>query len=57
MSLTVCFLTRNEEKSIGAAIRSVAGLADDVVVADTASSDRTVEVAAGLQVWCALYDA
>jgi Glycosyl transferase family 2/Tetratricopeptide repeat len=45
MSLSVCFLTRNEEKNIARALRSVAGVADEVIVADTASRDRTIEIA------------
>ncbi len=46
MTLTVCLITRNEEKHLAQALRSVAGLADQVVVADTGSTDGTVEVAA-----------
>jgi hypothetical protein len=46
MTLSVCLLTRNEEKNIARAIRSVSGLADEVIVADTGSSDRTVAIAA-----------
>jgi hypothetical protein len=45
MPLSVCLLTRNEEKNIARAIRSVAGAADEVLVTDTGSSDRTVELA------------
>jgi hypothetical protein len=48
MSLSVCLLTRNEERHIARALRSVAGLADEVVVADTASRDRTAQIAADL---------
>src|SRR5579883_2952330 len=48
MSLSVCFLTRNEEKSIGRAMQSVLGIADEVIVAETGSTDRTAEVAAAL---------
>jgi tetratricopeptide (TPR) repeat protein len=46
MSLSVCFLTRNEEASIARALRSVAGVADEVIVSDTASEDRTAQIAA-----------
>lgn len=46
MSLTVCLLTRNDERNLGAALQSVAGLADEIVVADTASTDATARVAA-----------
>jgi hypothetical protein len=48
MSLSVCLVTRNEEENIGRAVRSVAGVADEVVVADTGSTDRTAEAAAAL---------
>src|SRR5438105_3754902 len=48
MPLSVCLLTRNEEKNIARAVRSVAGAADEVLVADTGSTDRTVEIARSL---------
>ena len=43
--LSVCTLTRNEESNIERALVSVAKFADEVVVADTGSTDRTVEIA------------
>src|SRR5438309_488504 len=46
MSLSVCLVTRNEEENLPRLLRSVAGVADEVLVADTASKDRTVEIAA-----------
>jgi hypothetical protein len=48
MTLSVCLLTRNEEKNIARAIQSVKGAADQVIVADTGSSDRTVPIATEL---------
>jgi len=48
MSLSVCLITRNEEKSLERALRSVAGIADELIVADTGSTDRTVAIAAEL---------
>jgi hypothetical protein len=48
MSLSVCLLTRNEEENIGRAIRSVSGIANEVLVADTGSTDRTAQVALAL---------
>ena len=48
MSLSACFLTRNEEKFIERAIRSVQPVADQVLVVDTGSTDRTARLAAGL---------
>lgn len=56
MALSVCFLTRNEEACIGRAIRSVAGLADQVLVVDTTSRDRTVAIARELGADVASYD-
>jgi hypothetical protein len=45
MSLTVCLITRFAGKSIAAAVRSVAGVAQQVVVVDTGSKDDTVAAA------------
>ena len=46
--LSVCLLTRDEERNIERAIRSVEGISDEVVVADAGSTDRTEEIARGL---------
>src|SRR4051812_11296819 len=48
MSLSVCLLTRNEEGNIGRALRSASGVAREVVVVDTGSTDRTAAVAVAL---------
>ena len=45
MTVTACFVTRNHAGSLGRAIRSVAGLADEILVVDTGSSDPTLAVA------------
>lgn len=45
-TLSACFLTRNEEATIARAVRSVKNAADEVIVVDTHSDDRTAEVAA-----------
>lgn len=44
-TLAVCLIVKNEEDFLGGAIDSVQGLADQVVVVDTGSTDRTVELA------------
>jgi tetratricopeptide (TPR) repeat protein len=49
MSLSVCLITRNEEQNLPRVLASVAGLADEVIVTDTGSTDRTVAVAAELK--------
>jgi hypothetical protein len=48
MSLSVCLVTRNEEANMERVLRSVAGVADEVIVLDTGSTDRTAQLAAGL---------
>jgi glycosyltransferase involved in cell wall biosynthesis len=48
MSLTVVILTKDEELHIERAIRSVWGIATRIFVADSGSTDRTVEIATGL---------
>lgn len=45
-TLSACFLTRNEESTVARAVRSVKDVADEVIVVDTHSDDRTAEVAA-----------
>lgn len=52
MSLTVVILTKNEERHITRALASVSGIADQCVVVDSGSTDRTVELAeaAGAQI-------
>ncbi len=46
--LSVLIRTKNEEENIERAIRSVQDLADEVVVVDSGSTDRTVEIAKSL---------
>ena len=45
MDLTVHILTLNEEVNLPHALRSVAGWADQIIVVDSSSQDRTVEIA------------
>ncbi len=46
--LTVGVLTKNEEQFIAQCLQSVKGLADQIVVVDTGSTDRTIEIAKSL---------
>lgn len=43
--LTVIILTFNEERHLGRALTSIAAIADRVIVVDSHSTDRTVEIA------------
>ena len=45
MSVSVYLVTRNHESSVGRAVQSVAGLASEVLVVDTGSTDQTAAVA------------
>ena len=44
-TLSLCMIARDEAESLGRAVDSFAGLADEVVVVDTGSTDGTVAVA------------
>ena len=43
--LTACLIVKDEEQMLGACLESVRDAVDEIVVYDTGSSDRTVEVA------------
>ncbi len=43
--LTVCLIARNEERFLGACLKSIQGLNAQIIVVDTGSTDRTVEIA------------
>jgi len=45
--LSVVLATRNEENNIGACLESVKGIADEIIVVDEYSSDKTREIAKG----------
>jgi len=45
MGLSVAIIARNEERHLPALLASLRGVADDVLVVDSGSTDRTVEVA------------
>jgi len=44
-TLSVCMIVKNEEKNLGECLQTVKDFADQVVVVDTGSTDRTVEIA------------
>jgi glycosyltransferase involved in cell wall biosynthesis/Tfp pilus assembly protein PilF len=43
--ISVCLIAKNEEKFLAQCLASVRGLADQIVVVDTGSTDRTVAIA------------
>lgn len=45
MTITACFVTRNHESSLDASLASVRALNAQLVVVDTGSTDRTIDVA------------
>lgn len=47
MKLSVCVITLNEETHLRRCLGSVAGFADEIVVVDSGSTDRTKEIAVG----------
>ncbi len=57
-TLSLCMIVRNEAENLAACLDSVAGFVDELVILDTGSTDRTVEIALGYGakvsnfVWC-----
>src|SRR2546427_465879 len=45
MTLSVCIITLNEEVNIARTLSSVKGIADEIIVVDSGSTDATVEIA------------
>ena len=46
MKIAACYITKNEEKNLPKSLASIKKLADEIIVGDTGSSDRTKELAA-----------
>lgn len=44
-TLSLCMITKNEESNIERCLKSIQNLVDEIIVADTGSTDRTVELA------------
>ncbi|MBW2067090.1 MAG: glycosyltransferase family 2 protein, partial [Deltaproteobacteria bacterium] len=43
--LSVCMIVRNEERHLERCLKSIKGIADEIIVVDTGSGDRTVSIA------------
>ena len=46
VTISVCMIVKNEEAVLARCLDSLKGIADEIIVADTGSSDRTKEIAA-----------
>ncbi len=44
-SISLCMIVKNEEQNLPRCLESVAGLVDEIIIVDTGSTDRTVEIA------------
>ena len=47
MTISFCLITLNEEANLDRCLKSIAGLADEIVVVDSGSRDRTEAIALG----------
>ena len=47
--LSLCIISKNEESLIGNAIESVREVVDEIILIDTGSKDKTVEIAKNLE--------
>ena len=45
MLISACLITRNEEQHIARCLASLVGFSDEIIVNDTGSTDRTIEIA------------
>ncbi|GAA3408495.1 glycosyltransferase [Paenibacillus hodogayensis] len=54
ITISLCMIVKNEEKSLGRCLESVRDIADEIVVVDTGSTDRTKQIAAAFT--ARLYD-
>lgn len=45
MLLTACLIIKNEELLLDRCLRSLKGIADEIIIADTGSTDRSLEIA------------
>ncbi|MEW6054238.1 MAG: glycosyltransferase [Nitrospirota bacterium] len=48
LSVSLCMIAKNEQDNIARALMSVKGLADEMIVVDTGSTDRTKDIATAL---------
>ena len=46
ITVSLCMIVKNEEAVLGRCLQSVQGVADEIIIVDTGSSDQTMEIAA-----------
>lgn len=46
ITISLCMIVKNEERTLARCLDSVAGITDEIVIVDTGSSDRTMDIAA-----------
>ncbi|OCT14338.1 glycosyl transferase [Paenibacillus pectinilyticus] len=46
ISISLCMIVKNEEQALGRCLHSVRDVADEIIIVDTGSTDRTKEIAA-----------
>lgn len=46
ITISLCMIVKNEERMLARCLDSVAGIADEIIIVDTGSSDRTMDIAA-----------
>ena len=45
MTISVCMIVKNEEKNLAACLDCLKSIADEIIIVDTGSTDRTKEIA------------
>ena len=45
ISISLCMIVKNEEEVLGRCLESVGPVADEIIILDTGSTDRTKEIA------------
>lgn len=45
MTISCCIITKNEEDNISDCIKSIIDIVDEIIILDTGSKDKTIEIA------------